>query len=83
MSTSGPPPRRLTDEELREMSAYYLGHVRQAWNTVYSKLVAGEQADAQTYFDLADEAMRQLENFSPHRRFRRRSGSRSSAWRSR
>lgn len=65
MSTSGPPPGRLTDAELRKMGAYYLGHVRQAWNTVHSKLVAGEQLDAQTYFDLAGEAIRQLENFSP------------------
>jgi hypothetical protein len=56
---------RLTEDELREMSAYYLGAVREAWKTVCSKLAAGEQPDAQTYFDLAREAVRRLESFSP------------------
>ncbi len=65
MSVRGPQPGRLTEEELREMSAYYLGSVHEARNTICSKLMAGEQLDAQTYFDLAGEAVRQLENFSP------------------
>lgn len=65
MSVRGPQPGRLTEEELREMSAYYLGSVREAWNTVCSKLIAGELVDAQSYFDLAGEAVRRLENVSP------------------
>jgi hypothetical protein len=39
----------LTEEELREMSAYSLRSVREAWNTVCNKLIAGELVDAHSY----------------------------------